>query len=196
MSRFAVAGVLAMSLATAQTRIDLQAQSKGVDFTGQPWTKPIRALTQKTNQFNLTTRRYTEADLRQAWENGAAIFMASLRDRFGDYGRILLAIVKRQARGIAELDTFLMSCRVIGRGVEDACLRLAMQYVRGEYGVLIAEYLRTPRNGLCADFLDRNGFTVVSNDSRGVVYSYDLSRGIADIPQHFAVDRGSVAVAR
>jgi FkbH-like protein len=77
-------------------------------------------LTQKTNQFNLTTRRYTEADLRQAWENGAAIFMASLRDRFGDYGRILLAIVKRQARGIAELDTFLMSCRVIGRGVEDA----------------------------------------------------------------------------
>jgi FkbH-like protein len=135
-------------------------------------------LTQKTNQFNLTTRRYTEATLREALRSGAAAFMASLADRFGDYGRIALAIVRPTATPhVGTLDVFLLSCRVIGRGVEDSFLRLVMaEMKRSGFARLEAEFIPTAKNAVCQEFLAQNEFTEISRSPDGRVgYAYDLT---------------------
>src|SRR5262249_52307621 len=73
-------------------------------------------LTQKTNQFNLTTRRYTEQEVRALLKSpGVAMSIASVSDKYGDNGKVLLGIVRRLSADTADLDTFLMSCRVMGR---------------------------------------------------------------------------------
>ncbi|MDR3231944.1 MAG: HAD-IIIC family phosphatase [Synergistaceae bacterium] len=126
-------------------------------------------LTQKTNQFNLTTQRYTEADL--AAMHGSPdlrVWMAALRDRFGDYGRICLVIVRLEPRGVlppnvghtAEVDTFLMSCRVMGRGVEDAVLSGIEEELTAE-GVttLRGRYAETTKNTPVRDFWRKMGYT-------------------------------------
>ena len=140
-------------------------------------------LTQKTNQFNLTTRRYTEADLREMSERGAAVFLASLSDRFGDYGRIALAIVKPAAAPrTCDLDVFLLSCRVIGRRVEDSFLGLVMAGMRqAGFERFAAELIPTARNAVCEDFLTRNGFVEISRTTDGRIgYEYDLTQ---DVPR-------------
>lgn len=121
----------------------------------------LSQLTQKTNQFNLTTRRYTEQEIAAKIEHeSTAVFHFSLADKFGDSGIVGLAIVERQGDNSAHLDTFLMSCRVIGRQAEQGFLRRILQ-VLGEEGVehMTAEYIPTRKNVLVQDFLADNGFT-------------------------------------
>jgi FkbH-like protein len=120
----------------------------------------IAQLSQKTNQFTLTTRRYTEdevARLIQADDWLVAHF--SLRDIFGDSGIVGIALVHQIAPDVAELDTFLMSCRVIGRMAETAFLEAVLDALRRR-GVttLLADYLPTPKNGLVAGFLPEHHF--------------------------------------
>ena len=122
----------------------------------------IAQLSQKTNQFSLTTRRYTEdevARLIQAEDWLVAHF--SLRDIFGDSGIVGIALVRQTAPDLAELDTFLMSCRVIGRMAETAFLETILEMLRRR-GVttLLADYLPTPKNGLVADFLPEHQFSL------------------------------------
>ena len=72
-------------------------------------------LTQKTNQFNLTTRRYTESDIRRMKEDkNYKLWIGELEDKFGSYGKVILAIVRLEPEHRAVIDTFLMSCRVMG----------------------------------------------------------------------------------
>jgi FkbH-like protein len=159
-------------------------------FDPEQHTARAAQLTQKTNQFNLTTRRYTEADLRELSRSGAGIYLASLSDRFGDYGRIALAIVRPTDRpAVGRLDVFLMSCRVIGRGVEDSFLRLVMRDAqrRGLAG-LEAEYIPTPRNVVCRDFLARFGFREVGRREDGTThYEYDFAAGIPAVDDWISV---------
>src|SRR5438067_1788940 len=83
----------------------------------------IAQLTQKTNQFNLTTRRYSEEEIRKLSQDPLArVFGYSVRDRFGDNGLVGVAIVRAAAAATWEIDTFLLSCRVIGRTVETAMM--------------------------------------------------------------------------
>ena len=124
----------------------------------------IAQLSQKTNQFTLTTRRYTEdevARLIQAEDWLVAHF--SLRDIFGDSGIVGIALVRQTAPDLAELDTFLMSCRVIGRMAETAFLETILETLRRR-GVttLLADYLPTPKNGvyLGAAFLPEHQFSL------------------------------------
>ena len=140
-------------------------------------------LTQKTNQFNLTTRRYTEADLREMPDRGAAVFLAALSDRFGDYGRIALAIVTPAAAPkTCNLDVFLLSCRVIGRRVEDSFLGLVMgEMRRAGFERFAAEFIPTARNSVCEGFLSKNDFVEISRAADGRIgYEYDLTQ---DVPQ-------------
>jgi FkbH-like protein len=121
----------------------------------------LAQLTQKTNQFNLTTRRRDEqqlADLIAAQDWLVAHF--SLTDIFGDSGIVGLALVRRLGGATAELDSFLMSCRVIGRNAEQAFLATLLRKLKQE-GVrtLFADYLPTSKNGLVADFLPKQGFS-------------------------------------
>lgn len=147
-------------------------------------------MTQKTNQFNLTTRRYMEPGILKAVDEGALIFLGALRDRFGDYGRIALGIV-RPADGHAALDTFLMSCRAVGRGVEDVFLRLLMEEVRRRgYGDLRAEWIPTAKNALCAGFLEKNGFQPLTAEPGGqTAYRYGLDALGAPAASWISVER-------
>ncbi|TWT45099.1 hypothetical protein RAS1_15200 [Phycisphaerae bacterium RAS1] len=138
-------------------------------------------LTQKTNQFNLTTRRYSEADLMQRHAAGWLIHLGSLRDRFGDYGRIVMSMISPpDDAGACRLDVFLMSCRAIGRGVEESFLRLVLSEAAGRGGrTLTAEYIPTARNSVCAAFLGSSGLAEQSGAAGGrVEYVYDLTGAI------------------
>ena len=115
----------------------------------------IAQLTNKTNQFNLTTRRYTEAEIREFMGRGD-VFDFRLVDKFGDMGIIGVVIV---VDGV--LDTFLLSCRVLGRKVESEILRLVTKKCGG-IG-LTAEYIPTAKNGQTKGFYPANGFQPIEN---------------------------------
>ncbi len=116
-------------------------------------------LTQKTNQFNVTTRRYTEADLaRMSQDPSWFIRIGSLTDRFGDFGQVLLLIARIETPD-ATVDTFLMSCRAMGRGVEETALNVFEDQLR-DAGVerLFARYVPTQKNAPVADLWSRMGY--------------------------------------
>lgn len=121
-------------------------------------------LTQKTNQFNLTTRRYSESDLLTLLKQPhTRIWMADLKDRFGEYGKICLVIVKIKEENKIQkafFDTFLMSCRVMGRGVEATVLSIVEQELAKE-GVqhFYGEYIPTAKNTPVKDFWSKMGYT-------------------------------------
>jgi FkbH-like protein len=123
-------------------------------------------MTQKTNQFNLTTRRYQVTDLARFVESPEhAVLMLDYRDRFGDEGSVGLAILDL-AEG--RIDTFLASCRVIGRKVEDRLLDKAAELVRARgHRRIVGEYVPTQKNGLVASFYDTHGFTLAAEHPDG-----------------------------
>lgn len=122
----------------------------------------IAQLTNKTNQFNLTTRRYSEAEILELKQQGSTILGVRLSDRFGDNGLTGVAIIKPTlSRGPTwwEIDTLLLSCRVMGRGVETALLSYIADKAREEnVEVIEGWYLPTPKNSPSKDCYSRNGF--------------------------------------
>jgi FkbH-like protein len=129
-----------------------------------PFDSPGRArivqLINKSNQFNLTTRRYTAPEV-EAMERDPQAFtlQASLRDRFGDNGMISVVICRQANSHDWEIDTWLMSCRVLNRRVEEAILSHILQNARAA-GIsrLVGVYRPTPRNEMVANHYDRLGF--------------------------------------
>lgn len=117
-------------------------------------------LLAKTNQFNLTTRRHDEATLRQRVSTQAwRIYTMSVTDRFGDFGLTGVAIVV-PGEGTWHLDSFLMSCRVIGKSVESALIAAIAREARSEGAeALSAEFIESGRNQVAAQFLANHGFT-------------------------------------
>src|SRR5438128_1954902 len=145
-------------------------------------------LAQRTNQFNLTTRRYTVPELEAiAADPSAEAYTLALSDRFGDSGITGLAIL-RFLDGTAEVDTFLLSCRVLGRRVEDAFLAFLAERAR-ERGArtLVGRYVESPRNEQARSFYPERGF-----EPRGDAFRLDLDRGRLEPPAGVAVK----AVAR
>ena len=125
----------------------------------------LSQLTQKTNQFNLTTRRYSEHQIQQYLvDDDWMVADFSLSDVFGSSGIVGLAIIRIADSHVAEIDTFLMSCRVIGRTAEAAFLHYLLRRL-AEQGVdeVSAEYLPTAKNGLVKDFLPEHGFNLTSD---------------------------------
>ncbi|MEO5571602.1 MAG: HAD-IIIC family phosphatase [Bacteroidia bacterium] len=127
-------------------------------------------LTQKTNQFNLTTKRYTEAEITKfIGSDDFKIFDFSLADKFGDYGITGISIVVLDKKNkFAVIDTFLMSCRVIGRNVEMAFMNHIMNKLK-ESGIetVLSSFIKTLKNDQVKDFYDRYGFeNVASADQR------------------------------
>jgi len=128
----------------------------------------ISQLINKSNQFNLTTRRRTEADILALMRDPACVgFSMRLADRFGDHG--LIAIVIGQVRdAVMQIDTWLMSCRVLKRQVEEEVLNeLARLAARHNCASLHGVYLPTAKNEMVRDFYPRMGFTLTSeNENR------------------------------
>jgi len=119
----------------------------------------VAQLLGKTNQFNLTTRRHGAAELQQMMEAGAIVLWARVKDRFGDAGLIAAAVLVPEGAEAWRIDTFLMSCRVIGRGVETALLAV-MEKLAHERGAkqLVGEFIATTKNQPAAEFLPGHGF--------------------------------------
>jgi FkbH-like protein len=125
----------------------------------------VAQLTQKTNQFNFTTVRRSEAEVRQLGWAGLECLRVNVADRFGDYGLVGVIIIGTGAEGL-EIDTLLLSCRVLGRGVEHAMLahigRLALE--RG-LGRVDARFVPSSKNLPAAGFLESVGATYRGEDS-------------------------------
>ncbi|MGY8821297.1 MAG: HAD-IIIC family phosphatase [Pseudomonadales bacterium] len=120
-------------------------------------------LINKTNQFNLTTRRYSEAEVERIASDPAAVALAiRLADKFGDNGLISVVLARPDAAVASDellIDSWLMSCRVLGRQVEDAMLDvLTNAATAAGYRALIGEYRPTERNGMVAEHFPRLGF--------------------------------------
>lgn len=127
-------------------------------------------LTQKTNQFNLTTRRYTEIDIERMLNDKFYTLSAfSVVDRFGEYGVAGLIIIKldENIKGLALIDSFLMSCRTIGRNVEYAVFSQVIDKLKNlDIKFLHAEYFATQKNKLVKNFYDNLGFDEVYSEKR------------------------------
>jgi FkbH-like protein len=142
----------------------------------------VSQLTQKTNQFNLTTHRYTEqqiADL--AAVPDAQVTSIRVRDRYGDHGLVGVAITRDQGED-CEIDTFLLSCRVIGRTVETALLaHLAEQARARGRRRMFGRFLPTRKNAPARDFYSRHGFQLQSQNGEGSLWVLDLAH--ANVPR-------------
>jgi FkbH-like protein len=134
----------------------------------------VAQLTQKTNQFNLTTIRYTEGQIASlAADPTTEVHALRLRDRFADLGLVGVAIV-RHATGRATIDTLLMSCRVLGRGVEDAFIaHVAATAAERGAGAISGTYRATAKNAQVASFYRKHGFVATADD--GASWELDLS---------------------
>ena len=121
----------------------------------------IAQMTQKTNQFNLTTHRYTEADINNFVANGASVYCISVRDKFGDNG-ITGAIIIEQDGNVANIDSLMLSCRILGKNIEMAFVKyiINMLYNSGVNEVK-AQYIPTAKNRQVSEFYDKLGFEVV-----------------------------------
>lgn len=110
----------------------------------------IAQLTQRSNQFNLRTVRYTSADIRRLMEDPACqTFSVHLTDAFGNYGLISVVIVRCTDGQTAEIDTWIMSCRVLKRTVEALLMNEVVDRLRAcGMATLVGEYLPTPKNSL------------------------------------------------
>ncbi len=133
-------------------------------------------MTQRTNQFNFTTQRYTEAEI-QALLNDSnyALYTISLSDRFGDLGIIGAAIIDR-SKMPWHLDSFLMSCRALGRGVEEAFLAKLSADAYQFRTILIGRFIQTKRNLPARQFLERLKLITGSADDTPLSFEIDLDK--------------------
>jgi FkbH-like protein len=144
----------------------------------------IAQLTQKTNQFNLTTRRLTEQQVSDlAARPDFQVLSISLQDRFGDHGLIGVAITRDETE-ICEIETFLLSCRVIGRAVETALLSyLARSAAERGCRRLAGWFLPTNKNAPARDFYREHGFQLQKQTAEGCLWTLDLGQQTIATPE-------------
>ena len=123
----------------------------------------LSQLINKSNQFNLTTRRRSEAEVLAVMNDAAMVgFSMRLKDRFGDHGLISI-VIGRQSGDTMHIDTWLMSCRVLKRGVEEAVLNELVRLAQWKKCVrLEGVYLPTAKNEMVRDFYGRMGFALTA----------------------------------
>ncbi len=148
----------------------------------------IVQLVQKTNQFNLTTRRHDEKALAAHLDAGAELWAFRAADVHGDHGIIAVALLDFGGDGCT-IDTFLMSCRVIGRTLETAILSFFERraFARGA-ARLRGEYIPTPKNGLVRDCYRRHGFTCVRDSEAGTEWEKDLAAARTACPEWITIE--------
>lgn len=130
----------------------------------------IAQMTQKTNQFNLTTKRYTDADVKGFLAQGWKIWCISVADRFGDNGITGCIMVNGN-----EIDTFLLSCRILGKGIENAFIKKVLTLLKESGEALInATYLPTAKNAQVKEFYEKCGFTCTEETEGMKQYTISL----------------------
>jgi FkbH-like protein len=147
----------------------------------------LSQMTQKTNQFNLTTKRYTEKDIQFFLDDDSwMVAYFSLSDIFGDNGIVGLMLVSDITTDTVMIDTFLMSCRVIGRKAEEAFFHRMLQFFRELNKLKVkACYIPTSKNSLVKDFWIKQDFIPLGE----LCYEFDLVNLPEDHPSltHFEI---------
>lgn len=154
---------------------DLQMKAEIAEFH-PTYLDRITQLINKTNQFNLTTRRYTPAQIDAALADASVIpLYGRLADRFGDNGLISVVIGRRQGQRV-NIDLWLMSCRVLKRDMEFAMLDALVQRARAAgANRLCGTYLRSEKNAMVADHYEKLGFSCESRAPDGSRSEWSLS---------------------
>jgi len=120
----------------------------------------IAQLTQRSNQFNLRTKRYTEKDIDKIRKSNQYIDRYfKLEDKFGEYGLISIVILKKIDIWLIFIDTLIISCRVLKRGMEEFIFNKLIEIALKEScSKIIGEYIPTPKNALAKDLYKNYGF--------------------------------------
>jgi FkbH-like protein len=128
-------------------------------------TPRVAQLSQRSNQFNLRTVRYTESDIeRMASQPGFHTFSFTLEDKFGDNGLICVVILKEEDKKTLFIDTWFMSCRVLKRGMENFTLNTLCDYAKkNNFSYLKGEYIPTSKNEMVKDHYSNLGFSAQDN---------------------------------
>jgi FkbH-like protein len=132
----------------------------------------------RTNQFNLTTERYDEAAITAMInDENSIVVLGRALDKFGDHGLVICATARLNGKD-AVITSFLMSCRVVGRCIEQTFLGELLRTL-SERGarMVIGAYVPTRKNGLVKDFYRNAGFVEVAGEGQTEVWSWDLTDG-------------------
>ncbi|HLC52754.1 MAG TPA: HAD-IIIC family phosphatase [Candidatus Nanoarchaeia archaeon] len=149
----------------------------------------ISQLTQKTNQFNLTTRRYSEAEIKSLASNtNSAVYHIHSKDRLGDAGIVGCAIINIE-NDSATIDTFLISCRVLGRKIEDALLHHLISEAKNR-GVkaIIGSYLPTKKNAQTQNFYKHHGFDLLEESADQVLWILNVENYNSTWPEFIKIN--------
>jgi len=164
--------------------LEMRGQVRRVDEGDLP---RVVQLVGKTNQFNLTTRRHTGAQV-AAWAADPEALCLSLRvrDRFGDHGLVsVMLAVPDESPGTLRIDTWLMSCRVIARTVEQFFFAALVQRARSQGSTrLVGEYIPSAKNSQVADLYERLGFQPLP-ESDANIDRWELMLNQAEPPKHY-----------
>jgi FkbH-like protein len=136
-------------------------------------------MSQKTNQFNLTTKRYTESDIQHfIYDKNTDVYAFSVEDKFGDSGVTGLSIVSLNSDiNIADIDTLLMSCRVIGRNIEYVFMDYIIEKMKEKYIKTIrAKFITTQKNEQVELFYEKCSFILNESSDSGKYYSLDVNK--------------------
>jgi FkbH-like protein len=142
----------------------------------------VAQMFQKSNQFNLTTRRHTEKDLLEMQRQGANITAFSYRDAFGPQGLISVIVTWKDADCV-RIDSWLMSCRVLNRTVEQAVLAWIVEEANGL--PILGEFIPTQKNGLVRDLYARFGFQLVARDAETKAELWRFQEPQSNVTQHY-----------
>ena len=145
----------------------------------------IAQMTQKTNQFNLTTRRYSENELQELIHNNNLVLCLNVKDKFGDNGITVVAIVIVKNTE-ARIENFLLSCRILGRGIESAFMDFLLNDLK-QRGILkvSATYIPSKKNEQTENFYEKNGFELISTTENGTKnYTLELN-GLRAIKNYY-----------
>ena len=162
-------------------QLDIKIQIKKADDFTIP---RISQLTLKTNQFNLTTKRYQEEDIRDFTKSKDMIVeCVHAADKFGDSGITGVWIIKKSSKEEWYLDTFLLSCRIIGREIEKGILGYVIEKAKLE-GIkkIKAQYIPTKKNKPCENFLSDCGFEIQDD-----YYIYNIGNDVIKTPIHLTI---------
>src|SRR5258706_14638469 len=156
--------------------LDMVADLRSID---EPDMDRVVQLIGKTNQFNLTTRRHGPEQVRQILAAPGSIGLTlRVADRFGDYGlvSVLIAVPDPDAATGLVIDTWLMSCRVISRTVEEFLFNALMDVARSRGAEsLVGGYAPTAKNALVKDLYERLGFMRLTNGDSAVTYRLNIA---------------------
>ena len=169
------------SLGDFYTSLEMEAIIKKDDKFSIP---RLAQMTQKTNQFNLTTIRYSESDISNfVASNSHRVYSLQLMDRFGDNGIVGELIIKEDG-DVWEIDSFLLSCRVMGRNIETAFLSYIIEEDRkANVKNIVGKYIPTKKNPPVKDLYNDHGFELVKEDDGTTIWKLDIEKSSIKCPE-------------